>query len=47
MTKEYDGLERAFDWDEGMFRDLNKVALSAAFCDQATKDRIAKRLEAA
>lgn len=46
MTREYDGLERAFDWDEGMFRDLNKVALDAAFCDQATKDRIAKRLEA-
>lgn len=47
MTREYENLERAFDWDEGMFRDLNKVALAAAFCDQATKDRIAKRLEAA
>lgn len=47
MTREYEGLERAFDWDDGMFRDLNKVALEAAFCDQATKDRIAKRLEAA
>jgi adenosine deaminase len=47
MTREYENLERAFDWDEGMFRDLNKVALEAAFCDQATKDRIAKRLEAA
>ena len=46
MTAEYDGLERAFRWGEAEFRDLNRVALDAAFCDQATKDRIAKRLEA-
>ena len=47
MTREFEALERAFDWDEGVFRTLNGVALDAAFCDQATKDRIAKRLEAA
>jgi adenosine deaminase len=47
MTREFESLERAFDWDEGVFRTLNGVALAAAFCDQATKDRIAKRLEAA
>ncbi len=47
MTREFESLERAFDWDEGVFRTLNGVALAAAFCDQTTKDRIAKRLEAA
>jgi adenosine deaminase len=47
MTKEFDNLTRAFDWDEGVFAKLNRVALDAAFCDQATKDRIAKLLEAA
>jgi adenosine deaminase len=47
MTKEFDMLHRTFDWDDAMFRDLNKVALDAAFCDAATKERIAKLLEAA
>jgi adenosine deaminase len=47
MTREFDNLTRAFDWDEGVFAKLNRVALDAAFCDQATKDRIAKLLEAA
>jgi adenosine deaminase len=45
MTSDYENLERTFGWDEEMFRDLNKVALQAAFCDAATKERIAKRLE--
>lgn len=47
MTKEFDMLHRTFDWDDAMFRELNKVALDAAFCDAATKERIAKLLEAA
>jgi len=47
MTKEFDMLHRTFDWDDAMFRELNKVALNAAFCDAATKERIAKLLEAA
>lgn len=46
MTKEYEGLERAFGWDEEVFADLNRIALDAAFCDAATKEKIAKRLEA-
>lgn len=46
MTSDYENLERTFGWDDGMFRDLNKVALDAAFCDTATKTRIAKLLEA-
>lgn len=46
MTREYEGLERAFGWDEEVFTDLNRIALDAAFCDAATKEKIAKRLEA-
>lgn len=46
MTKEFEGLERAFGWDEEVFADLQRVALDAAFCDAATKDKIGKRLEA-
>jgi adenosine deaminase len=47
MAREYDRLAEAFDWDEGVFRRLARTALDAAFCDAATKDRIAKRLEPA
>jgi adenosine deaminase len=47
MTKEFDMLHRTFDWDDGVFRTLNKTALDAAFCDAATKKRIAELLEAA
>ena len=46
MTKEFEGLERAFGWDEEVFADLQRVALDAAFCDAATKETIGKRLEA-
>jgi len=46
MTREFDGLARAFGWDEDDFADLNRTALDAAFCDGATKDKIAKKLEA-
>ncbi|TYB80499.1 adenosine deaminase [Maritimibacter fusiformis] len=45
MTREYEELARAFGWDEGDFSDLNKVALNAAFCDENTRARIAKKLE--
>jgi len=46
MTSDYENLERTFGWDEEVFASVNKVALDAAFCDGATKERIAKRLEA-
>jgi adenosine deaminase len=46
LSQDYQNLERSFGWDEGEFRALNRVALDAAFCDQATRDKIAKRLEA-
>ncbi len=47
MAREYDRLHDAHDWDEGQFARLNRTALAAAFCDPATRDRIAKRLEPA
>jgi adenosine deaminase len=47
MTREFDMLHRTFDWDDGVFRSLNRTALDAAFCDGATKERITKLLEAA
>ena len=46
MTREFEGLARAFGWDDEVFAELNRTALDAAFCDGATKDRIAKLLEA-
>lgn len=46
MAREYEELNRAFDWDEGQFRRLARQALDAAFCDADTKAKIAKKLEA-
>ncbi|NGM45210.1 adenosine deaminase [Rhodobacter sp. SGA-6-6] len=45
MTREYEELHRAFDWDEGQFRRIARQSLDAAFCDADTKARIAKLLE--
>ena len=47
MTAEFEGLARTFDWNEDDFADLNRTALDAAFCDDETKDKIAKLLEPA
>lgn len=47
MTAEYEMLHRTFDWDEDDFKVLNDAALAAAFCDEKTKARMAKRLEPA
>ncbi len=46
LTREYDMLHEAFDWDDGVFATLNRTALDAAFCDADTKARIGKLLEA-
>ena len=46
MVREYEKLEEAFGWGEADFTALNRVALEAAFCDDATRARIAQRLEA-
>ncbi|WP_417605438.1 adenosine deaminase [Primorskyibacter flagellatus] len=47
MTQEYDNLARVFGWDEDDFLDLNRIAANAAFCDDATRARILKKLEPA
>lgn len=46
LAREYDLLHEAFDWDEGVFRELNRNAAQAAFCDEATRAAILKDLEA-
>lgn len=47
MTREYDMLNRAFDWDEAVFRKIARTALDAAFCDADTKTRLLNMLEQA
>ncbi|BDW84786.1 adenosine deaminase [Roseicyclus marinus] len=46
MTSDYENLNRHFGWDEEIFAEVNRNALEAAFCDAATKDKIAKKLGA-
>jgi adenosine deaminase len=45
MSAEYEMLNRTFGWGEDDFAALNKTAIAAAFCDEATKTRITKKLE--
>lgn len=45
LAREYDRLHEAFDWDEGVFRELNLTAARAAFCDDATRKTILDKLE--
>lgn len=45
MAREYDRLADAFDWDEGVFRQIARTSIDAAFCDTGTRERITKRLE--
>jgi adenosine deaminase len=45
MTREWERLAEALDWDAGQFDRLNRIALDAAFCDQSTRQAVAKRLE--
>ncbi len=47
MTREFDMLAKTFGWGDDDFRALNRTALDAAFCDRATKARIAGKLEKA
>ena len=47
MAREYDMLNRAFDWDEGVFQKIARTSLDAAFCDADTKARILTKLEPA
>ena len=45
MAREFDRLADAFDWDEGAFLDINRMAINAAFCDAGTREKILKKLE--
>jgi adenosine deaminase len=45
MTAECDMLHQTFGWDRADFAALQITALDAAFCDPATKAKIAKKLE--
>ena len=47
MEREYQMLHDAFDWDDGVFAQIARTSLDAAFCDADTKARIRKSLEAA
>ncbi|MBM2576953.1 adenosine deaminase [Jannaschia sp. Os4] len=47
MTAEYEALHEAFDWDDGVFHEINRTAARAAFCDEATRAGLLKKLEAA
>jgi adenosine deaminase len=44
MTSDYENLARTFGWDDAIFAEVNQTALDAAFCDAATKEKIANRL---
>lgn len=47
MTNEFNMLNKTFGWDTADFDALNQTALAAAYCDDATRMKIAKKLEAA
>lgn len=46
LSAEYERLAEAFDWSEAEFMDLNRTAAQAAFCDDATRTQVLKRLDA-
>lgn len=45
LSREYEELSRAFGWTESDFSEINQTALAAAFCDDATKEKLRTRLE--
>ena len=47
LGAEWEALERAFGWSLEDLDALNRVALGAAFCDEATRSEVEKLLEAA
>ncbi len=47
MDREYQMLHEAFDWDDGVFAEIARTSIDAAFCDADTKAKIRKKLEAA
>lgn len=45
MTNEFEMLNKTFGWDVDDFAALNNTALAAAYCDEDTRAKIAKKLE--
>ena len=45
MRQEYQTLAEAYDWTADDFRDLKATAAVAAFCDEATRERVLEKLE--
>ena len=45
MVAEYQRLHDTFGWDDDTFREIARASLEAAFCDDATKDRLRKRID--
>jgi adenosine deaminase len=45
MTREYDMLAQTFGWDSATFQAVNQTAAEAAFCNEATRAQILKKLE--
>ncbi len=45
MRREYTELARVFGWGPDDFAALNRVAAEAAFCDEATREKVMKKLE--
>lgn len=45
LRREYDALAGAFGWTEADFRAINADAARAAFCDEATRAAVLKRIE--
>ena len=45
MRQEYQTLAEAYDWTADGFHDLNTTAAVAAFCDEATRERVLEKLE--
>lgn len=45
LTAEYEGLQKHFGWGMSEFLRTNLMAIDAAFCDEATKAELRKKLE--
>ncbi|WP_298565331.1 adenosine deaminase [uncultured Aliiroseovarius sp.] len=45
LVTEYENLSRQFGWETSDFNALNLTAIDAAFCDDATRARVRKKLE--
>lgn len=45
MQREHERLAEAFGWGEEDFAEIHRTAARAAFCDEATREGLLKRLE--